>query len=481
MADNISAHLKKLTLALGVGLFLAFGFVPSGRAALMPESFADIVEDLMPAVVNISISTTVQNPSGMQMSPFEDFFEEFMERRDKPPQEKRRVSSLGSGFVIDPSGIVITNNHVVENAEEIVVNFSNGDKYKAELLGRDPKTDLAVLKVIPTKKLPFVKFGDNTRARVGDWVIAIGNPFGLGGSLSVGVISAINRDINSGPYDSYIQTDAAINKGNSGGPLFNLDGEVIGVNTAIISPTGGSVGIGFSIPADMAQVVIAQLREYGETRRGWLGVRIQRITEDLAESLGLSKPRGALVSEVIPGGPADEAGMKQGDVIITFDGKKVAEMRDLPRIVAETPIDKAVSVKVQRRGKPVTLKVKVGRLEESSQIAGTGKPGSRTQTKQQGLELLGLTLKPLDANTRAKAGMENKGGVLISKIDPGSSAAESGVKSGDIIVEVDQTPVSKPGEVRDLVDAARKASKKSVLVLIHTPQGLRFVALKMDS
>ena len=291
MRRNISSRFKNMVHFYGFGLLAIVAFAHVAAAQNMPQSFADIVEDLMPAVVNISISTTVQNPPGIQMSPFEDFFEEFMERDEKEPPKKRRVSSLGSGFVIDPSGIVITNNHVVENAEEIIVNFSNGEKFKAELLGRDPKTDLAVLKVITDKKLPFVKFGDNTKARVGDWVIAIGNPFGLGGSLSVGVISAINRDINSGPYDSYIQTDAAINKGNSGGPLFNLDGEVIGVNTAIISPTGGSVGIGFSIPADMAQIVIMQLREYGETRRGWLGVRIQRITEDLAESLGLSKPK----------------------------------------------------------------------------------------------------------------------------------------------------------------------------------------------
>ncbi|MEC7185097.1 MAG: trypsin-like peptidase domain-containing protein, partial [Pseudomonadota bacterium] len=277
MRRNISSRFKNMVHLFGFGLLAIVAFAHVAAAQNMPQSFADIVEDLMPAVVNISISTTVQNPPGIQMSPFEDFFEEFMERDEKEQPKNRRVSSLGSGFIIDPSGIVITNNHVVENAEEIIVNFSNGEKFKAELLGRDPKTDLAVLKVITDKKLPFVKFGDNTKARVGDWVIAIGNPFGLGGSLSVGVISAINRDINSGPYDSYIQTDAAINKGNSGGPLFNLDGEVIGVNTAIISPTGGSVGIGFSIPADMAQIVITQLREYGETRRGWLGVRIQRI------------------------------------------------------------------------------------------------------------------------------------------------------------------------------------------------------------
>ena len=480
MRRNISSRFKNMVHLFGFGLLAIFALAHIAAAQNMPQSFADIVEDLMPAVVNISISSTVQNPPGIQMSPFEDFLEEFMERDEKEPSKKRRVSSLGSGFVIDPSGIVITNNHVVENAEEIIVNFSNGEKFKAELLGRDPKTDLAVLKVITKKKLPFVKFGDNTKARVGDWVIAIGNPFGLGGSLSVGVISAINRDINSGPYDSYIQTDAAINKGNSGGPLFNLDGEVIGVNTAIISPTGGSVGIGFSIPADMAQIVITQLREYGETRRGWLGVRIQRITEDLAESLGLLRPRGALVSEIIPGGPADQAGMKQGDVIQSFDGKEVTEMRDLPRIVAETPIDKAVKVKVQRRGKVVILKVKVGRLEESNQLAETQPANPKKQTKQPGLKLLGLTLETLDAKTRARAGLDDdKEGVLIAQVDADSSASESGVKSGDIIVEVDQTSVAKPQDVEDLVNKAKKAGKKSILMLMHTPQGLRFVAIKI--
>ena len=480
MRRNISSRFKNMVHLFGFGLLAIVALAHVATAQNMPQSFADIVEDLMPAVVNISISTTVQNPPGIQMSPFEDFFEEFMERDEKEQPKNRRVSSLGSGFVIDPSGIVITNNHVVENAEEIIVNFSNGEKFKAELLGRDPKTDLAVLKIITEKKLPFVKFGDNTKARVGDWVIAIGNPFGLGGSLSVGVISAINRDINSGPYDSYIQTDAAINKGNSGGPLFNMDGEVIGVNTAIISPTGGSVGIGFSIPADMAQIVITQLREYGETRRGWLGVRIQRITEDLAESLGLSKPKGALVSEIIPGGPADEAGMKQGDVILSFDGKEVAEMRDLPRIVAETPIDKAVQVKVQRRGKVVTLKVKVGRLEESDQLAESQDANSKKQTNQSGLKLLGLTLEKLDAKTRGRAGLDDdKEGVLIAKVDADSSASESGVKSGDIIIEVDQKSVAKPQDVRDLVNKAKKAGKKSILVLMHTLEGLRFVAIKI--
>lgn len=435
----------------------------------------------MPAVVNISISTTVENarPS-LEGTPFEDFFEDFLEPKKNGPAPKKRVSSLGSGFVIDPSGIIVTNNHVIENAEEITVNFSNGDKYDAELLGRDPKTDLAVLKIITKKQLPFVRFGDNTKARVGDWVIAIGNPFGLGGSLSVGVISAINRDINSGPYDSYIQTDAAINKGNSGGPLFNLDGEVIGVNTAIISPTGGSVGIGFSIPADMAQNVIAQLRDFGETRRGWLGVRIQQVTDDLADGLQLADAKGALVSEVIPNGPADEAGMKQGDVILRFDNKEVVEMRDLPRIVAETPIDKAVRVQVSRRGKLKQLNVKVGRLEETGDVVAAAtdkKSGEGTDETV----VMGLSLSTLDEQSREKSGLEaGKNGVLINAIDPESAAASSNIRVGNVIIEIDQQAVSQPAEVKAIVEKARQAGKKSVLVLVHARQGLRFIALRID-
>src|SRR5581483_750657 len=283
----------------------------------------------------------------------------------------RKVSSLGSGFVIDgKEGIVVTNNHVIEGADEIIVNFNDGSKLKVDkVLGKDTKTDIAVLKVTPKKPLPSVAFGSSNRLKVGDWVMAIGNPFGLGGSVTVGIISAKQRDINSGPYDDYLQTDAAINKGNSGGPLFNMDGEVIGVNTAIISPTGGSIGIGFAVPADTVAAVVDQLKRYGETRRGWLGVKIQTITDDLAEAYGIKENTGALVASVTPSSPAAEAGIQDGDIILKFDGKDVSSMRGLPRLVAQTPIGKSVEVELVRKGQRTTLKVAIGRLvEESEQV-----------------------------------------------------------------------------------------------------------------
>ncbi|MGC6472602.1 MAG: DegQ family serine endoprotease [Parvibaculales bacterium] len=469
-------------LVLPVFIMLALMIVP---AQAVEKGFADLAERLMPAVVNVSITTTVSSGgSVMQGSPFEEFFEDFMDRQNGAPNKnngKKEVTSVGSGFVIDPKGIIVTNNHVIEKAEKITVNFSNGDKYDATLVGRDAKTDIAVLKVDAPKDLPSVRFGDSQKARVGEWVIAIGNPFGLGGSLSAGVISAINRDINSGPYDSFIQTDAAINKGNSGGPLFNMDGEVIGVNTAIISPTGGSVGIGFSIPADMAQTVINQLLEFGETRRGWLGVRIQTVTDELAEGLGMSKPKGALIAEIIEDGPADKAGLKQGDVILRFNNKEVAEMRDLPRIVAETGINKKVQVEVLRRGKIVRKSVTVGRLDESEQKDANAAPAPQDQPVEKDVAILGMHLEPLTDAARDRAGMgKDDAGVLIAKVAPNSAAALAGLRGGNVIAELDQEQVNTPDDVVQLVKQARKDDKKSVLVLLKTPNGLRFIALKVE-
>ncbi len=468
-------------------LVLTFTLFPI-HAQAIEKGFADLAKKLMPAVVNVSITTTLsQGGLVLQGNPFEDFFEDFLERRSKKPdaekgeKNKQKVSSVGSGFVIDPTGIIITNNHVVENAEAISVNFSNGDKYEATLIGRDPKTDIAVLKVETSKALPFVKFGDNKKARVGDWVIAIGNPFGLGGSLSAGVISAINRDINAGPYDSFIQTDAAINKGNSGGPLFNMNGEVIGVNTAIISPTGGSVGIGFSIPADMAENVINQLRAFGKTRRGWLGVRIQTVTEDLAESLGMGKPKGALIAEIIADGPAQKAGLKQGDVILRFNNKDVEEMRDLPRIVAETDINKRVQIDLLRRGKMIKKMVMVGRLEEAedTKISTTIERGKKSQNE--GVTIQGMHLLKLTDEARQAVGLKKTDmGVLISRVDADSQASEAGLRRGDVITELDQTAVETPKDIVRLIKQARKKDKKSVLVLLKTRNGLRFVALRVD-
>ena len=336
-----------------------------------PASVADLADKLIGGVVNISTSQkvaqkrpTLPRPKAPEGSPFQDFFDELFPDQKDGNDTPRTVQSQGSGFVIDASGIIVTNNHVISDADEIVANFSDGTKLDAELVGRDPKTDLAVLRVKPEKPLTVVKFGDSDKARVGDWVMAIGNPFGFGRTVTLGIVSAIGRDINSGPYDNYIQTDASINKGNSGGPLFNMDGEVVGINTAIISPSGGSIGLGFAIPSSLARNVVDQLVQFGETRRGWLGVQIQTVTDEIAETLGLDKARGALVGDAARGGPAEKGGIKAGDVILTFDGKPVAEMRDLPKIVADTPVGKTVDVVVLRKGEETTVQVEIGRLED---------------------------------------------------------------------------------------------------------------------
>ena len=447
-----------------------------------PDGFADLAEKLMPAVVNISTSQTVEQrrSRGPGQPPFDQFFEEFFNQRRGGQAPSRKVSSLGSGFVIDPKGIIITNNHVIEEADEITINFADGTKLAAELIGRDPKTDLAVLKVNSKKRLPFVPLGDSDKARVGDWVIAIGNPFGLGGSLSAGVISAINRDINAGPYDSFIQTDAAINRGNSGGPLFNLKGEVIGVNSAIISPSGGSVGIGFSIPSNLAKTVTAQLRQYGETRRGWLGVRIQSVTEELAEGLQLGKPRGALVSEVSPGGPAEKGGVRVGDVIVKFDGKEVPTMRDLPRIVAETRIDKPVQVEVVRRGKVTKLKIVTGRLEETSSKQAEEKPEKETKQNGNNQMVAGLTLQDLSSGNRERFNLaDDVIGTVVVDIDRMSLAFEAGIRPGDVVSEIDQKPIGSAKAAVDAVEAAKKAGRKSVLVFIRSGQTVRFIAIPL--
>ncbi|MFK7901473.1 MAG: Do family serine endopeptidase, partial [Nitratireductor sp.] len=336
-----------------------------------PVSVADLAEKLLGSVVNISTSQKVKQKRPSQPvprvpdgSPFQEFFDDLFPDGQKRPGQNpdRKVQSLGSGFVISADGLIVTNNHVIEGADEITANFADGTKLIAELVGTDPKTDLAVLRVKSDKDLEFVPLGDSDKSRIGDWVLAIGNPFGLGGSVSMGIVSAIGRDIQSGPYDNFIQTDAAINRGNSGGPLFNMNGEVIGINTAIISPSGGSIGIGFSVPTSLAKQVISQLSEFGETRRGWLGVQIQTVTDEIAETLGLEKASGALVGDVFKGGPAAAGGIVSGDVVLKFDGKEVAEMRDLPRIVADTSVDEEVDVVVFRAGKEQTIQIKVGRL-----------------------------------------------------------------------------------------------------------------------
>ena len=485
----LSPVLAALVLVLGAPHLVSAqrGLFPGGGG---PQSVAPVAEKLFDAVVNISTSQAAKGPQGIPLpkvpkdSPFGDFFEEFFNKKGgRVPPSERKVSSLGSGFVIDgKDGIVVTNNHVIEGADEIVVNFHDGSKLKVEkVLGRDSKTDLAVLKVTPKKPLPEVAFGSSAKMRVGDWVMAIGNPFGLGGSLTVGVISAKQRDINSGPYDDFLQTDAAINKGNSGGPLFNMDGEVIGVNTAIISPTGGSIGIGFAVPSDTALNVVEQLRQYGETRRGWLGVKIQTITEDIAETLGVKENSGALVSAVTPDSPAAKGGLEAGDVIMRFDGKDVTTMRGLPKIVAQTPIGKAVDVEVLRRGEKKSFKVAVGRLTEDDEKPDL--PQSKAdEQKAPEQKLMGLTLSVIDDQVRQRFGLDGKvKGVIVTEADPDSPAAQKGIKPGDIIVEAGQDPVNSPDDLGRSVEKIRKSGRKAVLLRVEDGKGdLRFIAVPLS-
>lgn len=466
------------------------------RAAAMkgPDSVADTAANVMDAVVNISTSQTVApsrsvpTPELPPGSPFEEFFEEFFKRRQQQGDDNtpRRVSSLGSGFVIDASGFIVTNNHVIADADEIYANFADGSKLKAELVGRDTKIDLALLKVTPEegKPLKAVKFGNSDVLRVGDWVMAIGNPFGLGGTLTVGVISARNRDINSGPYDNFLQTDAAINRGNSGGPLFNMDGDVIGINTAIISPSGGSIGIGFAVPSNTAIPIIAQLKEFGETRRGWIGVRIQQVTPEIAESLGIGRARGALVGAVTEDGPAAKGGIKAGDVIVSFDGKDVKDTRSLPIIVADTPVDKEVEVVVIRKGAEEKLKLMVGRLNEAETASAT--PDAPTQKpvapKVETQKLLGLELAELtpELRTRFKIKDELKG-VVVMAVEANSVAAERGIAPGHLIVEVNQEATATPKDIENRLAALKKDGRRSALLMITDPEGqVRFTALPVD-
>jgi serine protease Do len=465
-----------------------------------------VAEKLIDAVVNISTSQTVKGPEGVPLprvpkgAPFEEFFEDFFNRKGGRSPSDRKVSSLGSGFVVDgKEGLVVTNNHVIDGADEIIVNFNDGTKLKVEkVLGKDTKTDLALLKVTPKKPLPSVPFGSSNRLKVGDWVMAIGNPFGLGGSVTVGIISAKQRDINSGPYDDYLQTDAAINKGNSGGPLFNMDGEVIGVNTAIISPTGGSIGIGFAVPSDTATIVVDQLRQFGETRRGWLGVKIQTITDDMAEAYGVKEHTGALVASVTPDSPAAKAGIQDGDLILKFDGKDVTSMRGLPRLVAQTPIGKDVDVELLRKGQRTILKVAIGRLVEESEPVkssakeapkGKGKAKDRDRDKDSGKaptpsrsSLIGLVLAPLNDELRTKHNIgKDMKGVIVLEVDPASPAAERGVKVGDVIVEVAQDAVTSLDDITKSVDKVKKAGRKAVLLRLEDGKGdLRFVAVPVQ-
>ena len=489
-ATNVVAY-PKLVMRLSLMLLLAgsIAWIPAPASALQaPDSFADVIEDILPAVVDI-VST--QKVAGRQQevpnfefppgSPFRDFFEEFnRRRRDGTP---RQATSLGSGFIIDSKGFVVTNNHVVEGAESITVRMNDGTRYDAEIVGRDEKTDLALLKVKAKTPLPSVAWGNSDAVRVGDWAIAIGNPMGLGGTVTVGIISARQRDINSGPYDDYFQTDAAINRGNSGGPLFNVDGKVIGINTAIFSQSGGSIGIGFAVSSSLAKNVIGQLRKFGSTRRGWLGVQIQAVTEEIADSLGLKKATGALVGGVLQDSPAAAAGIKTGDVILLFDGKPVVDQSRLPRMVAETDVGKNVVVKVWRDGKEVGLSVNLGELEKVDQASLTSLRSKDDVTAgRESIDELGMSMAGLTAEFAEKfqldGGIE---GVVITDIEEDSDAAKKGLRAGDVIVEVNQNKVTTPAEIEKEVQQALQLGRRSVLLRIQRGADLNFVALRIKT
>ncbi len=461
-------------VAAGVVAACVAGWDGAARAS-GPDSVADLAAGLIDAVVNISTSQTLKG-SGSGAGPklpdqFQQFYDDLQKNQASPTP--RRVQSLGSGFVVDGSGIIVTNNHVIEDADEITANFSDGTQLIAELIGRDAKTDLAVLKVKPNKPLKALKFGDSQKLRVGDWVMAIGNPFGLGGTVTIGILSARNRDINSGPYDDFLQTDAAINRGNSGGPLFDMEGTVIGINTAIISPTGGSIGIGFAVPSEVAMHVVDQLREFGETRRGWLGVNIQDVTDELAEALGLERARGALVSEVTPESPAAAAGILPGDVVTEYAGRPIAERRDLPRMVADTPIGDQVQLKVFRKGIEVTVEATIARLNEGEDDATAKDKDDGDKGVNPGLgEVLGMTLSALTPSLRDQYGLsDGAGGVVVTGVNDNSPSAEKGVEAGDVILEVAQESVASPADVKDKVDKLKAGQRRIALMLLVNKDG----------
>jgi serine protease Do len=495
LSHRLGHGLRPVLVALCLGA--ASALVSAPAFARGPEGVADVAEKVIDAVVNISTSQTVEAKGGdggrgaiPQLppgSPFEEFFDDFFKNRRGGGKgggdlQPRKTNSLGSGFIIDTAGIVVTNNHVIADADEINVIMNDGTKIKADIIGVDKKTDLAVLKFKPTRQLTAVKFGDSDKLRLGEWVVAIGNPFSLGGTVTAGIVSAKNRDISSGPYDSYIQTDAAINRGNSGGPLFNLDGEVIGVNTLIISPSGGSIGIGFAVPSKTVAGVVSQLQQFGELRRGWLGVRIQTVTDEIAESLNIKPARGALIAGVEDKGPAKPAGIEPGDVVIKFDDKDIKEPKDLSRVVADTAVGKEVDVVIIRKGQEETHKVTLGRLEDTDKVQVAAKTKDEPVEKPVTQKALGLDLATLSKDLRTRYKIKDSvKGVIITGVDGTSDAADKRLSAGDVIVEVAQEAVANAADIKKRVDQLKKDGKKSVLLLVANGDGeLRFVALSVQ-
>ena len=478
---------KRSLAAAALGLGLGFATLPATSVLALgaPDSFAELADQVSPSVVNITTSSIIatatdEGPMVPEGSPFEDFFRDFMDRNGQGGDQPQRSEALGSGFVISEDGFIVTNNHVIEGADEINIEFFDGKLLEAKLVGTDPKTDIALLKVDATD-LPYVAFGNSDEMRVGDWVMAMGNPLGQGFSVSAGIVSARGREL-SGTYDDFLQTDAAINKGNSGGPLFNLEGEVVGVNTAILSPSGGSIGIGFSMASNVVTKVVDQLREFGETRRGWLGVKIQDVSPDVAEAMGLSVSAGALITDV-PDGPAKDAGLLAGDVITTFDGQDITDVRDLTRTVADSPFGQEVPVVVLRDGEEMTIPVTLGRREEAE--AAEARPasadGTGTPDAPKEMELLGLTVQPMSddiaKSLNLPAGSE---GLVVMNVDAASDAGAKGLAAGDVIVEAGQQKVSTIKDLQDRVQAAKDEGRKSILLLIRREGNPRFVALSVE-
>ena len=483
--------------ALAAVTAFAVALVPPAEARDAPQSFADMVDKLLPTVVNITTTQNMpqQGPRLRDMpqlppgSPFEELFKEFFDRRGGD-QQQRRGTSLGSGFIVDGDGYIITNNHVIQGAEDITVILRDDTQLKAKLIGSDSRVDVAVLKVEPPNKkpLPAVKFGDSDKVRVGDWVIAIGNPFGLGHSVTAGIISARGRALGNESLDDYLQTDAAINKGNSGGPLFNAEGEVIGVNTAIFSPSGTNAGLAFSIPSNLVKQVADQLREFGRVKRGWIGVSYQSVTDDIADSFNLDRARGVLVANVVADGPAAKAGLKRNDIILNFAGQDVPDLRRFPRIVANARVGSTVDVVVWRQGKEQTFKLKIGEQEEpekqnaSAQGAPGKKPPEPDQAVTSTVEQLGLTLQKVSDQLREKFGLSDSvKGVVITKVAPNSPASEKQLQAGDVILEVDQKPVTTPQEVSEIVGKLQAQKKRSVLLFVERQGDPRFAALRLTA
>ena len=459
----------------------------------LSDDFANLVEERSPSVVNVFTTqkpkqiTNNQNPLEGIPPQFRDFFKNFPPGFPFGPQqqpnqpESERPQALGSGFVIDPTGYIVTNNHVIEQANEIKVKFQDDSELEAKLVGTDKLTDIALLKVEPKKPLPYLSFADSDKARVGHSVFAIGNPFGLGGTVTSGIISAFNRDINAGPYDSFIQTDASINRGNSGGPLFNLKGDVLGINTAIFSPTGGSVGIGFSIPANLAKPIIDQLKKFGKTQRGWLGVRIQELTPEIAKSLGLRNEDGVLISMVNPGEPAEKGGLKSGDVIIEFNGKKIKDVKSLQRTVAESVVESKAKVKVWRNKKEKSFTVKLGELEKFNS-ASEDKSNSNKEIVSDEVEIdaIGLRLLGLNKETRAKYNIaKNVNGVVITAVKRDSFAANAGLNVGNVISQIAQKDIERPDQAKQILDNFLKNNSDAALLQVFEGDFSRFLILKL--